>query len=52
MIRGSWKWNAWVRDITAWLELNSKVFEEQCPHCGYYCTGKTVFCTKGTEKDG
>lgn len=19
--------------------------EELCPHCGYYCTGKTVFCT-------
>lgn len=19
-IRGTWKWNAWVRDITAWLE--------------------------------
>lgn len=22
---------------------------EFCPHCGYYCTGETVFCTKGTE---
>ncbi len=20
LIPGSWKWNAWVRDITAWLE--------------------------------
>ncbi len=19
-IKGTWKWNAWVRDITAWLE--------------------------------
>ena len=20
LIRGSWKWNAWVRDFTAWLD--------------------------------
>ena len=20
LIKGSWKWNAWVRDFTAWLE--------------------------------
>ena len=24
LINGNWKWNAWVRDITAWLEYNSK----------------------------
>lgn len=25
-----------------------------CPHCGYYCTGKTVFCTPPyiEKKDG
>ena len=22
-------------------------FSEFCPHCGYYCTGKSAFCTKG-----
>ena len=21
-----------------------------CPHCGYYCTGKTVFCTPPIQK--
>jgi len=34
----------WLID---WLHVG---FDEFCPHCGYYCTGKTVFCTKGTEK--
>jgi len=24
-----------------------KLENEPCPHCGYYCTGKTVYCTKG-----
>lgn len=24
-----------------------KLENEPCPHCGHYCTGKTVFCTKG-----
>lgn len=23
--------------------------DEYCPHCGYYCTGKTIFCTKGLK---
>ena len=23
--------------------------EELCPHCGYYCTGKTAFCIKDSE---
>lgn len=23
-----------------------KTFDEQCPNCGYYCTGKTIWCTK------
>ena len=27
---------------------NAYLVEESfCPHCGFYCTGKTVFCTKG-----
>lgn len=21
-------------------------WKDQCPHCGYYCTGKSAFCTK------
>lgn len=21
LIPGTWKWNAWVRDVTAWLEI-------------------------------
>jgi len=24
---------------------------ELCPHCGYYCTGKTVFCTPPIERE-
>lgn len=22
LIKGVWKWNAWLRNITAWLEIN------------------------------
>lgn len=22
LIKGTWKWNAWVRDYTAWAEVN------------------------------
>ena len=29
----------------------NKHLQEYCPHCGYYCTGKTVFCTKRHEYD-
>ena len=24
--------------------------QEICPRCGTYCTGKTVFCTKGLKE--
>jgi len=27
-------------------EIKKLSEDEYCPHCGYYCTGKTVFCTK------
>lgn len=23
LVPGSWKWNGWVRDVTAWLELHA-----------------------------
>jgi hypothetical protein len=29
-----------VRFVKWWMAEQDKL----CPHCGYYCTGKTVFC--------
>ena len=29
----------WISEL--WMSVGS-----QCPNCGYYCTGNTVFCTK------
>lgn len=26
----------------------SKEQDELCPHCGYYCTGKSIFCLPPT----
>ena len=32
-----------IRQLEAEIE---RIGNYQCGHCGYYCTGKTVFCTK------
>lgn len=31
-----------------WKKWNEHLLE-YCPHCGYYCTGKSAFCTKHPE---
>jgi hypothetical protein len=31
--------------IKQWLKEQNKV----CPHCGYYCTGKSIFCLPPQE---
>ena len=31
---------------TVAVNWHKKDADEYCPHCGYYCTGKTAFCTK------
>jgi hypothetical protein len=40
--------------VKTWPKWKQNIFgdvDEYCPHCGYYCTGKTVFCTKGLYKE-
>ena len=41
--KGLWKPSKIKEAWKKFLEDN----EDFCPHCGYYCTGKSVFCTKG-----
>ena len=41
--------NIILRKIKELLIKIDKELDEQCPNCGYYCTGKTIFCTKGRE---
>jgi len=31
-------------EVTKSGNLIPKVRSQVCPHCGYYCTGKSVFC--------
>jgi len=38
----------WLRRIFKWIKITPE-HEEFCPHCGYYCTGKTIHCTKGLK---
>lgn len=32
---------SWMQRIWSWW---TKEQEKLCPHCGYYCTGKSIFC--------
>lgn len=38
------------RSFRNWIERRCEEAEEFCPNCGYYCTGKTIFCTKHPDK--
>lgn len=33
----------WLKEL--WQEYR-RAWREDCPHCGYYCRGQSVFCTK------
>ena len=36
-----------VEQLMKRIKILEDIFaEEDCPHCGYYCNGKSVFCTK------
>lgn len=38
-----------MKKLIKWIKEFLREINSQCPHCGYYCTGKTIFCTKGTN---
>lgn len=37
--------------IKKWFKELLDNIDNQCPHCGYYCHGKSAFCTPPIEKD-
>jgi hypothetical protein len=47
--------NRHVKPVFKVLESKNKKMQTDaqgadCPHCGHYCTGKTVFCTPPVER--
>lgn len=40
-----WRW------LLFHLRRFQKIHRQQCPYCGYYCTGKSIYCTKGRYRD-
>lgn len=41
-----------IKGIINFIKWFIKEQDKLCPHCGYYCTCKTVFCTPPIEKQG
>lgn len=35
-----------MKRIIKWFKEWWVMIDEMCPNCGYYCHGKSIFCTK------